>query len=288
MGAFVGYNYWEYRTFWGNPNTPPSDVTSFGTVETKTFYSEALGRSMEYEIYLPPDYEDPRHSFTRYPVVYLLHGRPGTADDWEKKGGASDAMDTLLARGQVRPMIVVIPQGSASRFAPATGYVDAFEGNWGTYVTRDLLDEIDSKYRTVESKDGRAVAGNSEGGYAAMNLGLKNPSEFGVIGSFSEYFTPDQEDKEGIFGGDQSSADANSPMTYLLRLEGTLPASWLSIIGQDDNKYLKQNQEFTAELKARGASFEFNTFPGKHSWTFWRAHLPDFLIFASEQLTGGE
>jgi len=28
VGAFVGYSYWEYRTFWGDPNVPPSDVTS--------------------------------------------------------------------------------------------------------------------------------------------------------------------------------------------------------------------------------------------------------------------
>ncbi|HZB81834.1 MAG TPA: hypothetical protein VE288_03185, partial [Rubrobacteraceae bacterium] len=39
VGGFVGYNYWEYRTFWGDPNVRPSDVTNFGTVQTKTFNS---------------------------------------------------------------------------------------------------------------------------------------------------------------------------------------------------------------------------------------------------------
>jgi putative tributyrin esterase len=287
VGAFVGYSYWEYRTFWGDPNIPPSDVTSFGSVETKTFYSEAVGQTMEYNIYLPPGYDDLRHRFITYPVVYLLHGRPGTDDDWVSKGGAADAMDTLLARGQVRPMIMVMPQGSTSRYARASGYADGLQGNWETYITRDLVNEIDSNYRTVVSARGRAIAGLSEGGYGAMNLGLRNPSEFGVIGSFSGYFTIDQHDLSSIFGGDQNLAEANSPMTYLPQLEGELPAIYF-YVGEDDEKFLEENQEFADELETRGASYDFETYPGAHSWKSWRGHLPDFLTFATDRLKGGE
>lgn len=284
IGAFVGYSYWEYRTFWGDPNTRSSDVTSFGTVETKTFYSKALDQSMEYEIYLPPGYDDFWHQFTSYPVVYLLHGRPGTDDDWESKGGASDAMDTLLARGQVQPMIVVMPTGDTSAWGPETGWVDASQGNWGTYTTRDLVDEIDSNYRAVDSAEDRAIAGNSEGGWAAANLGLKNSSEFGVIGSFSGYFTVDDKEKTDLFDEDQSLADANSPMTYLPQLEGELPPIYL-LVGQDERApEPEENQEFAEELKARDASYEFNNLSGRHGWDFWRAHLPDFLVFTSERL----
>jgi enterochelin esterase-like enzyme len=285
-GAFVGYSYWEYRTFWGDPNVPSSDVTSFGTVETKTFYSEAVGQTMEYNIYLPSGYDDPQHRFTTYPVVYLLHGRPGTDYDWVSKGGAADAMDTLLAQEQVRPMIIVAPQGSTSRFASATGYVDGLQGNWGTYITRDLVNEIDSNYRTVESAEGRAIAGLSEGGYGAMNLGLKNTSEFGVVGSFSGYFTIDQHDLRKLFGGDRGLAEANSPMIFLPQLEGELPAIYFYVGGDDGN--LEENQEFADELETHGASYDFETYPGRHSWTLWRAHLPDFLTFASDRLKGGD
>jgi enterochelin esterase-like enzyme len=284
LGAFVDYSYSKYRTFWGDPNTRPSDVTSFGTLETKTFYSKALDRTMEYEIYLPPGYDDVWHRFTHYPVVYLLHGRPGTDDDWESKGGASDTMDTLLARGQVQPMIVVMPTGDASAWGPETGWVDGFQGDWGTYTTRDLVDEIDSNYRTVNSPEGRAIAGNSEGGWAAANLGLKNPSEFGVIGSFSGYFTVDEQETTDLFNGDQSLADANSPMIYLPQLEGRLPPIYL-LVGQDDRPPdPEENQEFAEELEACDASYEFDNLSGSHGWDFWRAHLPDFLIFASKRL----
>ena len=287
VGAFVGYSYWEYRTFWGDPNVPPSDVTSLGAVETKTFYSEALGQTMEYNIYLPPGYDDLRQRFTTYPVVYLLHGRPGADNDWVSKGGAAEAMDTLLAEGQVQPMIIVMPQGSGSRFAYATGYIDGPQGDWGTYISRDLVNEIDSNYRTVRSARGRAIAGLSEGGYGAMNLGLRNPSEFGVIGSFSGYFNIDQYDMPRIYGRDQSLAEANSPMAYLPQLEGELPAIYF-YVGGGDEKFLEENQEFADQLETRGASYDFEIYKGAHSWDLWREHLPDFLVYAAAHLKGGD
>ena len=287
VGAFVGYSYWEYRTFWGDPNVPPSDVTSLGAVETKTFYSEALGQTMEYNIYLSPGYDDLRQRFTTYPVVYLLHGCPGADNDWVSKGGAAEAMDTLLAEGQVQPMIIVMPQGSGSRFAYATGYIDGPQGDWGTYISRDLVNEIDSNYRTVRSARGRAIAGLSEGGYGAMNLGLRNPSEFGVIGSFSGYFNIDQYDMPRIYGRDRSLAEANSPMAYIPQLEGELPAIYF-YVGGGDEKFLEENQEFADQLETRGASYDFEIYKGAHSWDLWREHLPDFLVYAAAHLKGGD
>jgi enterochelin esterase-like enzyme len=243
---------------------------------------------MQYAVYLPPGYDDPRYSSVRYPVVYLLPGSDGGTGAWVKAGGMAEQMDTLLAQGQVRPMILVVPQEKPGRLSiKGNGYVDGPLGNWATYTIHDLVEEVDSNYRTVESKDGRAIAGYSEGGYGAMNLGLKNPSEYGVIGSFSGYFTIDKRDLSNIFGGDKSFADANSPMLYLPQLEGELPAIYF-YVGQDDTNYLEENEEFAEELKARGASFEFNTFPGTHNWDLWGPHLSDFLIFASDHLTGGE
>ena len=38
---------------------------------------------------------------------------------------------------------------------------------------------------------------------------------------------------------------------------------------------------FAEELKTRGASYGFETYPGSHSCHLWRAHLPDFFFFAS-------
>ena len=187
-------------------------------------------------------------------------------------------------------MIVVSPEERPGPYTvKGTGYVDGPVGNWATYTTEDLVNEIDSNYRTVQSREGRAIAGNSEGGYGAMNLGLKNPSEYGVIGSFSGYFTiKSKKDVSRIFGRDKSLAEENSPLLYLPQLEGELPAIYL-LIGQEDKHNLEENQEFAEALKARGdTTVDFESFPGSHNWDLWGEHVPDFLMFASEHLTGGE
>jgi putative tributyrin esterase len=306
-GVFMGYRYCTqqsaedtlyscatdttvnvYRTIWGSPDAYSSDVTSKGTVETKTFDSEALNQTMEYVVYLPPGYEDSHNNSMRYPVVYLLPGASGSTDTWVKAGDMADQIDNLLSQGQVQPMILVVPQESLDNASAATngGYVDGSLGDWETYTTRDLVNEIDSNYRTVDSAYGRAIAGNSEGAYGATNLGLKNRSEFGVIGSFSGYFTPDADDVSRIFAGDQSLADANSPMLYLSKLDGELPAMYL-LTGDQDSYSLEQTTQFAAGLKARGAFYEFNTFSGGHNWDFWSHHVPDFLTFASKHLAEG-
>lgn len=62
-------------------------------------------------------------------------------------------------------MSLVAPQKVAGR-------VGGLLGNWGTYTPRDLVDEVYSDYRTVRAKAGRAIAGYSEDGYGAINLGL--------------------------------------------------------------------------------------------------------------------
>jgi len=216
-----------------------------------------------------------------------LPGSSGSSTVWMKGGDIPEQMDTLLAQGKVQPMILVSPQERpGSHTVKGTGYIDGPLGNWATYTSQDLVDEIDSNYRTIQSKDGRAIAGNSEGAYGAMNLGLKNPSKYGVIGSFSGYFTIDKRDLSRIFEGDQSLADANSPMLYLPQLEGDLPAIYL-LIGQDE-KYLEENSKFAEELKDRGASVDFESYPGSHNWDLWGAHVPDFLVYASEHMAGGE
>jgi enterochelin esterase-like enzyme len=294
-GVFVGYGYCSheengtlsdcatntaidlYRTLWGNPKG----------YETRTFYSEALGQTMEYVVYLPPGYSDLRNRSMRYPVVYLLPGTSGSTRVWMNAGDMANQMDNLLDQGQVQPMILVTAQQNFAQLTPAGGYADGPRGDWETYTTRDLVNEIDSKYRTIRSKDGRAIAGNSEGGYGAMNLGLRNPSEFGVIGSFSGYFTIDDKDLSQVFDGDESLAEANNPMAYVPQLEGSLPLIYI-VVGQDEGKNLQENLKFAEELKAQGASFEFHTFAGKHNWDSWREELPGFLVFASENLSGGE
>src|SRR5207245_3872364 len=63
-------------------------------------------------VYTPPGYEANQ---TRYPVLYLLHGGGGDEDAWVTMGRANVILDSLIAAGKAKPMIVVMPNGNATQ-----------------------------------------------------------------------------------------------------------------------------------------------------------------------------
>jgi len=138
-------------------------------------------------IYLPPSYDtDPGMS---YPVVCLLHGYTVTDVYWTggnyiSNGNIKDWMKSWLKDGKVKEMILVMPnsyntlQGSWYTNSVATG-------NWGDFIAKDLVQYIDSHYRTLRQRESRAVIGHSMGGYGGMTLGMDYPDVFGCMGSLA-------------------------------------------------------------------------------------------------------
>ena len=260
---------------------------SSGEVETRTFHSASLGRQMRYLVYLPPGYDDPKNASARYPVVYLLHGAPGEPEDWIKSGRADAAADALIRSGRLRPAILVMVQCSLD---DGSGQEDRPEsGAWPRYVTRDLVSHMDRAYRTAASREGRAIAGLSEGGYGATNLALHNLDEFTVVGSFSGYFEPFPDDNKWRFSeGEKSFVYKDNPMAYLEDLRGPLPAIYASV-GKDDGllDLREQNLRFARVMdEVRGLDREFHQVQGGHDWGVWREQLPAFLVFAGKRLEG--
>lgn len=121
-------------------------------VQAKSLANNIIGEPIERDVlvYVPPSYV---HNLQqRYPVVYILHGWGGSANAWFSSYGgdpdAQNAMESLLARNEIQEMILVVPDVSAQhlsswyRNSPVTG-------NWESYITQDLIAEIDSRYRTI-------------------------------------------------------------------------------------------------------------------------------------------
>src|SRR5262249_56451647 len=96
--------------------------------------------------------------------------------------------DELAAKPAIRPMILVMPFGSSSRFTD-TEWANGVRANsgWETFLARDVVGAIDRRYRTIRSGSARALAGLSEGGYGSLNVGLHHPREFRVLESWSGY-----------------------------------------------------------------------------------------------------
>src|SRR5258707_7376715 len=146
---------------------------SVSSVETVQFQSKLTNATLPYNVILPPDYR--ASSATRYPVLYLLHGFGGHYSEWVTHTNVAD----YAARYR---MIVVMPEGNTGWYTDSAGVVaDKYE----SYILKELIPDVQKRYRTIEARYGREIAGLSMGGYGALKFGLKSPDTFAFVGSLS-------------------------------------------------------------------------------------------------------
>ena len=132
-----------------------------------TFRSAALKRDAKYRIYLPHGYSV---TARRYPVLYLLHGLYGDYRNW-------DTLTQLSRYMAGRNWIVVMPDAGNSWYVNSTSQAD---DRFDDYISHDLVQEIDRKYRTIQEREGRAIAGLSMGGYGAIKFALEGPKHMSL------------------------------------------------------------------------------------------------------------
>jgi len=225
---------------------PTEDCTaSAGTVELVSIPAAATG-PIRARIYLPPCYAS--RPDQRYPVLYLLHGRGFTEDQWERLGAVSGA-DELLAAGEIAPLLIVMPRDPGERFDPA--------------LVEAILPYIDATYRTVDERAARAIGGLSRGGGWAVHFGLKYADRFGRLGLHSPAVFYDDEYR--ILEWSRQLRDRPKPAVYL-------------DVGEGD-----ANLRSPAWLDQVFTWFDFpHTYivrPGGHSESYWARHVREYLRF---------
>lgn len=260
---------------------------------SRDFQSRALSGAMAYSIYLPP--ARGAASTRRYPVVYLLHGAGDSERSYPEAGRVEATMDALIARGDIAPMIVVMPDGKRS------WYVDSAEiGPYETAIVRDLIRHVEMAYPAARRGSARFITGHSMGGFGALRLAFKYPETFGAVAAMSAalwdrvdkgFDLPD--DLEGIFAGafgdpfDPERLIAAHPRAYLpgLKTCGCAPPVYLTSGDDDYFHAYRSTYRLFSELRAQGLEVELRITDGAHTWKLWReTALPDVLRWFSGQL----
>ena len=165
------------------------------TVRSAALVGNPLGDPADRPLYvwLPPGYdEEPER---RWPVVAFLHGFAGQADQWANRRAFQPS---LLERidAAAPPAIVALPDGWTS-WGGAQWLDSPAVGAYQTYLSVDVVAHLDTAYRTVGDRTGRAVAGHSSGGYGAVLSALEHPEIWGRWAShagdglFEVCFLPD-------------------------------------------------------------------------------------------------
>ena len=160
-------------------------VTSAQRVDDRlvklTVTTRALARPVHVTVLLPDGYDG---SARRYPTLYLLHGTSGGADDWTTTGNARQATDG-------RGVIVVMPDGGYDSNGGGwwTNWVDQGTplgtANWEDFHIDQLVPWVDAHLRTIPRRDGRAIAGLSQGGFGSFSYAARHPDLFVTAASFS-------------------------------------------------------------------------------------------------------
>jgi enterochelin esterase-like enzyme len=277
-------NFWMYRGF--APPHDPAFVHAHGT--TARFYvtSTALGgRRQAVDVYLPPGYA--QHPRRRYPVLYLLHGFPGRPGAFLQTVRAGVVEDVLVAVHRLRPMVLVMPFGSTGSFTDKE-WADGVRPHerWSTFVWRDLVRAVDARYRTIPSGRDRALAGLSEGGYGALNIGLHHPREFRVMESWSGYERADR--IASIFGRQRNGAllAANSPDLVLRHVAAAVRRAhdYVWFYSGSTDRLRAQNLDFARELSRLRIPHRFFLAHGGHNWAIWRGTAARALLAVSRHL----
>ena len=225
------------------------------------------GMTVGFNIILPRDYAS---STRRYPVLYLLHGYTDHYPAWVSYSGI-----TQYARGY--PQIVVMPEGDNGFYT--NSYADKHLA-WEDFVILDLIPYVDSHYRTVASRQGRAIAGLSMGGYGAMKIGLKYPQMFAAAASLSGAFGAARwkrpiEDPvfqklvESVYGPPENPGRVTEdPFELIKKVPAELRPQIYISVGSGDF-LLDENREFVKLLGELNVPYEYREFPGKHEWPVW-------------------
>jgi enterochelin esterase-like enzyme len=223
-------------------------------------------------IYLPPAF-DPA---TRYPVVYLLHGMPGSPSEYPHGTQLGTFADAVIGAGLVRPFIAVMPAAGTSPH-----YDGEWAGRWESSLVDHVVPWVDATLPTIAAPAGRVIAGLSAGGYGAVDIGLRHPTLFGAIESWSGYFSPL---RDGPLKHVSAAILAANDPTLLVRQEAprlrVAGVRFLVSTGPAHSHWIpdEASLQFTRELRALGLPVTYRTYASPRGE--WRDQLDAGLDWA--------
>lgn len=250
-------------------------------VDTVRTFSPSMQKTIKAVVVTPDAYT----GNTELPVVYLLHGYSGNYSDWAKKAPALGR--TVDAQG----VIVVCPDGNFGSWYFDSPVDPAFK--YETYVATELVAWIDAHYKTIKSRQGRAITGLSMGGHGALYLAFRHQDVFGAAGSMSGGVDirpfPNNWDMAKRLGPYAQFPDRWEQNTVINMLYLLTPGSLALLIdcGSEDFFY-RVNNNLHDKLLERNIPHDYISRPGGHNWAYWNNAVTYQLLFMRQFFDRGK
>jgi enterochelin esterase-like enzyme len=243
-------------------------------------------------VYLPPQYFQPAYRGYRFPVIELLHGFPGEPQDWITVIGVTATLTDLIRRHLARPAVMVMPDANGARGVSLQCLNQVGGPQDATFLAQDLPSYISRVLRVWPAGRTWGIAGYSEGGFCAANLGLQYGYKYGFAGVLSGYFQP-SENQLGHpsrlvnpFGRSKWLLKHNTPSQELLNLPlgAPIPQFWIGS-GSGSRSDVRAAQIFRQLVELRQPGVVLRITPGGgHTMATWRQLVPSMLEWMTPKL----
>ncbi|WP_020607462.1 alpha/beta hydrolase-fold protein [Spirosoma spitsbergense] len=241
-------------------------------VDTVTTTSASMNKTIKAVVITPDSYTVGQ----ALPVLYLLHGYSGNYSDWVKKApGVSQLADTYQ-------MIIVCADGNFGSWYFDSPVDPAFR--YETYVASELVDWVDSHYKTIKDRTGRAITGLSMGGHGALYLAFRHQNTFGAAGSMSGGVDirpfPNNWDMAKRLGTYALFPERWEQNTVINLLHLLTPGALSLIIdcGTEDF-FFRVNNNLHEKMLERNIAHDYITRPGAHNWAYWTNAINYQMLF---------
>lgn len=238
-------------------------------VDTLLVKSPSMNKEIEVVV-VSPDVADTKAC----PVIYLLHGYGGNARTWI---GISDLPKIADEKG----LFFVCPDGKNTWYWDSPLNADV---RYETFISNELVSYVDSHYKTVADRKGRAITGLSMGGHGAMWNGLRHSDVFSAAGSTSGGvdIRPFPKNWEmSIQLGEKDQYPDNWERGTVINLVPTLKKGQIALIFDcgDSDFFLEVNKNYHEALLKQGIDHDFITRPGNHDSHYWNNSIDYQILF---------
>lgn len=259
-------------------------ATGHGIVISRVLAGPDSGLRRPAFVYLPAAYFDPARAAARFSVLELFHGYPGIAKNWLTQMHLAQTLDTEINAGRIPPMIAVIPTDTDGvRDEECLNDAEGIRDE--TYLALDIPHDIARDYRTAPGGRGWATMGYSTGGYCAVNLALRHPTQYGAAVALSGYFTaPGGHTGQALFGRSRAAVLANSP-TWWVRHHPLGQVALYLLASGADREAITDLEQFRRTLPTTAPATVLILPTGGHNYKVWSAVEPAAIDWLGSHLT---
>lgn len=236
-------------------------------------------------VYTPAGYDQ---NDLHYPVLYLLHGSGDDETGWADKGHMVSIMDSMIASGLCRPMVVVMPNGYMETYR-ISQHIEEYpeyqaHRNFtdGQFVLTfpQIKQWAENTYRIRPEKKYNAIAGLSMGGFHTFHIAHHMPLAFDYVAPFSGLFVPRNKNIERslkIASISQYPSDAYRNIEAELEMQFRHAPQLYWIACGEKDRLLPDNQALCDYLSAHQYDYRFHESTGGHSWRNWMDYLTQLV-----------